>query len=121
MLRCAGPSSTSERRLLVSRTAPNPEQLLDCARQLARLHGIEPPEAELIERIDHVLWGRKLAWSCLEDGIITELELRDLLLAHLDYECAHVSGRAWADLDEAGKQAIVDALDQVLFGRPARA
>ncbi|HLT36485.1 MAG TPA: hypothetical protein VK034_09365 [Enhygromyxa sp.] len=104
----------------MGRTPPNPERLLDCARRLAReLHGIEPPETDLCERIDHVLWGRKQAWVCLEDGIITEVELRDLLLAHLDYECAHVSGRAWGAFDEAAKQAIVDALDQTLFGRPA--
>jgi hypothetical protein len=105
----------------VSRPAPHRERILDCARRLAReLHRIEPPEPELLERIDHVLWGRKQAWTCLEDGIITELELRDLLIAHLDYECAHLSGRGWAELDEAGRQALIEELDQILFGRPAQ-
>jgi hypothetical protein len=105
----------------VSRPAPHRERILDCARRLAQeLHRVEPPEAELRERIEHVLWGRKQAWACLEDGIITELELRDLLLAHLDYECAHLSGRGWDELDAIAKQAIVEALDQILFGRPAQ-
>jgi hypothetical protein len=104
----------------VTRPVPNRERILDCARRLAReLHRIEPPEAELCERIEHVLWGRKQAWACLEDGIITEVELRDLLLAHLDYECAHLSNRSWGELDEAGKRSLVEALDETLFGRPA--
>jgi hypothetical protein len=105
----------------VSRTSPNPELLLDYARRLARdFHRIEPPEADLLERIDHVLWGRKQAWSLLEDGIITELELRNLLLDHLDYECAHLSGRAWAQFDESERQTLTGMLDQVLFGHPAK-
>jgi hypothetical protein len=105
----------------VSRTTPNPERLLDFARRLARdFHRIEPPEADLRERIEHVLWGRKQAWGCLEDGIITEIELRNLLLDHLDYECAHVSGRGWTSFAGASQQTLVDALDEVLFGRPAK-
>lgn len=104
----------------MSRTVPTAERILDCARHLARaLHGIEPPESELRERIEYVLWGRKQAWSFLEDGIITEIELRNLLIDHLDYECAHVSGRAWAELDEGRRREFVRAVDQVLFGRSA--
>jgi hypothetical protein len=89
--------------------------------RLAReLHGIDPPEADLRERIEHVLWGRKQAWSLLHDGIISEVELRNLLIDHLDYECAHLSGHAWARFDEADRLTIVDALDEVLFGHPAQ-
>jgi hypothetical protein len=105
----------------VSRTAPDSAAILECAARLAReLHGIEPPEAELRERLDYVLWGTKQAWACLVDGLITEVELRDLLLAHFDYECAHISGLAWGDFDDDRRHMIVEALDQVLFGRPAR-
>lgn len=105
----------------MSRPAPHRERILDCARRLAReLHRIEPPETDLRERIEHVLWGRKQAWACLEDGIITEVELRDLLIAHLDYECAHLSNRGWGELDEAGKRSLIEALDEILFGRPAQ-
>ncbi len=104
----------------MSRIRPDPARLLDCACALAReLHGIEPPLAELQERIDYVMWGRKQAWSFLEDGIITELELRSLLIDHFDYECAHMSGRTWPEFDEARRQAYVAKLDEVLFGRPA--
>ncbi|WP_146155290.1 hypothetical protein [Enhygromyxa salina] len=103
------------------RPSPNRERLLEFARQLAReLHAIEPPEAELSERIDYVVWGRKQAWTCLEDGIITESELRQLLIDHLDYECAHISGRAWPEFDEAARRRFVDELEQLLFGRPAQ-
>jgi hypothetical protein len=76
---------------------------------------------DLRERIDHVLWGRKQAWSLLDDGILTEVEVRNLLIDHLDYECAHLSGHAWTDFAAADRQGIIDALDEVLFGRPARA
>lgn len=106
----------------MSRTSPTREQLLAYAGELAReLHAIEPPEAELRERIEYVMWGRKQAWSFLEDGVINELELRQLLIDHLDYECAHVSGRAWSEFDAAARQRLVERLDQVLYGRPARA
>ena len=104
----------------MSRSTPDREQLLDLARRLAReLHGIEPPEAELAERIEYVMWGRKQAWTCLEDGLITEEELRNLLLDHIDYECAHVSGHTWLDFDAGARQRICSALDDILFGRPA--
>jgi hypothetical protein len=103
------------------RTKPDPERIFACAVRLAReLHGIQPPEADLRERIEHVLWGRKQAWSLLDDGIISEVELRNLLIDHLDYECAHLSGHAWARFDEADRLSIVDALDEALFGRPAQ-
>jgi hypothetical protein len=104
----------------VSRSLPDREQLLDLARRLAReLHGIEPPETELAERIEYVMWGRKQAWGCLEDGLITEEELRNLLLEHIDYECAHVSGRTWSDFELEDRRRICSALDDILFGRPA--
>jgi hypothetical protein len=104
----------------VSRTPPDREQLLDLARRLAReLHRINPPDAELAERIEYVVWGRKQAWTCLEDGLITEQELRNLLLEHIDYECAHVSGRTWLDFDPDDRRRIRAALDDILFGREA--
>jgi hypothetical protein len=104
----------------VTRTAPNREQLLDCARRLAReLHAVAPPEVELRDRIEHVLWGRKQAWTRLDNGSVSEVEVRDLLIDHLDYECADISGRAWAEFEASERQTIVDAFDEVLFGHPA--
>jgi hypothetical protein len=101
----------------VSRRPPDRDQLLDFARRLAReLHHIEPPEAELAERIDYVVWGRKQAWACLEDGIITERELLQLLLDHLDYECAHLSGRSWLEYPLAERERFMEALGEVLYG-----
>ena len=63
--------------------------------------------------------GPQAGLSCLEDGIITEIELRNLLLDHLDYECAHVSGRAWMSFDPVSRRTLMDMLDDVLYGRPA--
>ena len=104
----------------MSRTPPTKQRLLEFARRFAReLHGIEPPEAELDERIEYVLWGRKRAWEALEDGLISEVELRQLLIDHLDYECAHISGRAWPEYDAGARQPMIDALDEALYGRPA--
>lgn len=102
------------------RPAPDSAALLDCARRLARdLHGVEPPEAELRERIDYVLYGRKQGWANLDAVLISEVELRNLLLAHLDYECADLSDKNWGDLDPEGRATLVADLDQVLFGHPA--
>ena len=98
------------------RPVPDRAELLACARRLAALHGIEAPEPELRERIDYVLWGRKDAWAALEAGLLTPSEVRDLLLAHLDYECADLSGRSWTDLDPEARAALEATLDQALFG-----
>ena len=84
------------------------------------LHGVPAPEAELRDRIVHVLWGRKDAWAALEAHLISEVELRDLLLGHLDYECADVSGRSWDEFTDTEREPIIHALDQALFGRPAK-
>lgn len=104
----------------VARTPPSKPKLLEFARRFAReLHGIEPPEVELEARIEYVVWGRKQAWELLEDGLITELELRQLLIDHLDYECAHISGHAWPEYDAAARARMLEALDDALYGRPA--
>jgi hypothetical protein len=98
------------------RPAPDRAELLACARRLAELHGIEAPEPELRDRIDYVLWGRKDAWAAVEAGLLTPTEVRDLLLAHLDYECADLSGHSWADLDPEARATLEAALDHALFG-----
>ena len=104
----------------MSRTPPTKQRLLEFARRYAReLHGIEPPEAELDARIEYVMWGRKRAWDFLVDGLITEHELRQLLIDHIDYECAHISGHAWPEYDASARQRMSEALDEVLYGRPA--
>ena len=101
------------------RTPPTRERLLDYARQFAReLHGIEPPEAALAERIEYVVWGRKQGWVQVEDGLMSRAELRQLLIDHFDYECADVSGLLWAQFDEALRARFCAELDRVLFGDP---
>jgi hypothetical protein len=105
----------------VSRPSPSRDSLLEAACRLAReLHHIKPAVGELGERIDYVMWGRKRAWECLEDGLINEVELRQLLIDHIDYECAHVSGHAWPEFDAAERQRFIEIIDQALFGRPAQ-
>ena len=101
----------------MSRRPPDREQLLDYACRFARaLHGIEPPAEEFAERIEYVVWGRKQAWMCLEDGIINEDELVQLLIDHLDYECAHVSGRSWPEFEPGARRRWLADLRSVLFG-----
>ena len=101
----------------MSRRPPDLEQLLECARRFAReLHHVEPPEAELRERIEYVVWGRKQAWTCLEDGIISERELLQLLIDHLDYECAHLSGRSWLEYPQEDRERFMELLGEILFG-----
>ena len=105
----------------MSRPSPSPDNLVDAACRLAQeLHGIAPPEAELRERIEYVMWGRKRAWGCLEDGLINEVELRQLLIDHIDYECAHASGHAWPEFDADARQRFIELIDQALFGRAAQ-
>ncbi|WP_146659366.1 hypothetical protein [Enhygromyxa salina] len=104
----------------MSRPSPSRESLVEAACRLAReLHHINPPESELRERIEYVMWGRKRAWDCLEDGLITEVELRQLLIDHIDYECAHASGHSWPEFDPDARQQFIELIDQLLFGRTA--
>ena len=103
------------------RPAPDCAALLAAAQLLARDgHGLaEAPTDELESRIDYVLFGRKRGWAELEAGETTELELRDLLIAHFDYECADRSGRSWEQLPAAVREAVITAIDGALYGRAA--
>lgn len=109
-----------------SRPSPQRERLVALAQRFAReVHEISPPDA-LGERVDYVIWGRKRGWEQVEGGEMSELELRGLLLDHLDYECADVSGRsmielASGDLARASEiEALVEDLDLALFGHGAK-
>lgn len=97
---------------------PSRARLLELASRFAReIHRIEPPEQALAERIDYVVWGRKEGWARVGRGEWSELELRTLLLDHLDYECADVSGTTIAQADPVALAAILAEFDQALFGR----
>lgn len=98
------------------RPLPAREKLLEFARYFSReLHGVQAPERALTERIEYVLWGRKQGWARLEAGEMSEAELRDLLIAHFDYECADLSGKQWSELDEQLREEAVERLDAILF------
>ena len=98
------------------RPLPAREKLLEFARYFAReLHGVQAPERALTERIEYVLWGRKQGWARLEANEMSEEELRDLLIAHFDYECADLSGKQWSELDEDLRAEAVRRLDAILF------
>lgn len=66
------------------------------------------------------MWGRKRAWGCLEDGLINEVELRQLLIDHIDYECAHASGHSWPEFDPDARESFIELIDQALYGRKAQ-
>ena len=99
------------------RPLPGREKLLEFARYFAReLHGIDPPERALAERIEYVLWGRKQGWAQVEAGQMSEADLRDLLIAHFDYECADSSGRQWSELEPELQREASERLHALLFG-----
>jgi|GEM_PF-2345948 len=104
----------------LSRPKPERARLLAWAVRLAREgHEIEAPIEEFEARIDYVLFGRKLGWAGLDEGLYTEIEIRELLIAHFDYECADRSGRSWDGLAPPLKTKLVEALDEALYGRGA--
>lgn len=104
----------------LSRTKPDRQRLLAWAMRLAREgHEIEPPVEELESRIDYVLFGHKLGWAGLDEGLYTEVEIRELLIAHFDYECSDRSGRSWDELPATLRGTLVSDLDDTLYGRAA--
>lgn len=101
------------------RPLPARDKLLEFAHYFAReLHGVTAPARALSERIEYVLWGRKQGWARVEAGEMSEEELRDLLIAHFDYECADLSGKQWSELAEERRAEALERLEAILFPPP---
>jgi aminoglycoside 6'-N-acetyltransferase I len=79
-----------------------------------------PPDDELHALFDRILFapqphGRD-AWRAFRDGLILEVELRNLLLAHLETMLERREGRRISLVDL--RPAQLECFDRALFGRP---
>lgn len=63
--------------------------------------------------------GGKEIWPCLRDGLITEIEARDLVMAHCATWLSSCNGLAEPSSDEWGSEELQAAFEDALFGRRA--
>jgi hypothetical protein len=99
---------------------PDMARLIHVAKLVGAALPAEAPADDDIEQfLRDLLYGKREAWSCQREGLITELELRDLLLAHL---ATFLSRRGGIPEPDAGlwcSAAISLAMEQALYGRAA--
>jgi len=106
----------------------NSSALLACAQRLSECMGLAPlpePNARLL--LDHLLGdaeylnqpGRSLL-ECFQLDLITEQELRDVLMAHFATKIAHHNQVSEPGFDKHDSSELTALWDSVLFGRPAK-
>lgn len=107
---------------------PEQQDLTDAFECLASAMGFpNPTDAQVAEVVGYVLYdqevgGRsgKKAWSCFNKRLITERELRNLLMAH---GATNLSN--WNGVDEPGlgkfvSRELCESFERALFGRKVR-
>jgi hypothetical protein len=85
----------------------------------ARYVAATTPEQSLDTYLHQRLFGRNGNWLVFEHGLVTEREASDLLLNGMINYFRHASTTPHAFTEISGED--VEALDQILFGRSARA
>lgn len=77
--------------------------------------------------INHILFKEKFegkdgkdGWSCLNSNIVTEKELRDLLMAHSATKLAQHNNTSVPSFSEYGSIKVCGEFEKALFGRPAK-
>ena len=99
--------------------------LVACVLRLAdAMHQARPAEVEVREFLGQLLHrpqseGGKEVWSCTNQGLITEIEARDLVLAHLATWLSHTNECAEPSCEVYSSDALEAAFEQALFGRRA--
>lgn len=104
---------------------PDMKQILDCARSMADAMRLElAPDQETQQFLEAIVLtpqaeGGKAVWACCVDGLITEIETRNVLMANLATWIArtnHVdepSAELWTSVE------LEEAFERALFGRLA--
>ncbi len=100
---------------------PDIEQLVAAALDVAlAMHGERPPDDELETLLRDLLFGERDLWKAVREGLITELELRDALLARTASRISYLlcvdepSADLWVTRD------LERAFEIALFGREAQ-
>ena len=109
------------------REAPDTADLVRAMDQLAHAMNCQPMGSDVAESlIAHVLFDKQLhgrngrnAWASLQCGIITELELRNLLMAHCATSTAQVNDIHEPASDTYLTRDIGLAFEIALLGREA--
>lgn len=99
---------------------PNIAQLVGAARRVAAALSVEPPpDAALEEFVRELLFGSRELWPVLREHLITEIELRDALLARTaTFLCRH-GGIREPSSERWCTRELQLAYEEALFGREA--
>ncbi|MDD9944200.1 MAG: hypothetical protein OXU20_24360 [Myxococcales bacterium] len=102
---------------------PDMDGLIECATAMAGALGVNSPNTDdaraLLQRLltTPQTEGGKEAWACLTMGIVTEVEVRNLLMAQCHTWLLHSA--ASEIQDGADLTALEAKFDRALYGRPA--
>jgi hypothetical protein len=104
---------------------PNLEELIECINLMAGNMSFEIlPKKELLGLINHVLFDEhigqvsgKEAWACLMDNLITERELRNLMMAHSATKLAGFNKKDEPFLSSYLTEDLCHKFDKALFGK----
>jgi hypothetical protein len=105
--------------------SPDLEQLKVCISSMAIAMKMESLPDERCDRlISHILYAKeydgiegKSGWECLCNKIITERELRDLLMAHCSIEISRFNKLEEVDYGAYASKALSDMFEVALFPR----
>ncbi len=94
---------------------------------LAEAMDMKPLPVEKAEMLlKHILFNApwngvegKEGWYSSQENLITEYELRDLILAHSATKISHFNNKNEPNCDEYSSKQLISSFEKALFGRPA--
>lgn len=104
---------------------PDKEKLIECITSMAEAMKFDPlPYDRALQLIEHVLYkgdynglkGKK-GWLCFEDGIITEREMRNLLMAHSATKIARFNRKDEPSCLDYSSKELCHLFEMTLFGK----
>jgi hypothetical protein len=105
---------------------PKFEDLFNCVKDQASAMNMKSlTQDKTVELIEYVLYkghdnaNGKNAWSCYENGLITERELRNLLMAHAATQISHSNNLSEPGYNNYVAKELCQKYEKALFGRPA--
>ena len=104
---------------------PSIKELVECINTMALSMKLTPmPHGDTEKLINHILFNEvwngvkgKEAWKCVEKGLITEREFRNLLMAHSSTKTANFNKVNEPSLDTYYSKELCHRFERALFGR----
>ncbi len=106
---------------------PDIEKIVNCIDKMAEAMNMKTlPLDRCKALINHVLYDEqyddvkgKEGWACFQDGLITEREIRNLLMAHSATKISKFNKEDEPNSNEYAFTDLCQAFDAALLGKPA--